>query len=64
MWFEKVLETKVTLPSKLDKETQELIKLIYDQDMFKSALKKFDIGKAAFIFLLLYVQSCSHYIRC
>lgn len=33
-----------TLPSKLDKETQELIKLIYDKDMFKDAMKKFDIG--------------------
>lgn len=35
-------------PSKLDKETQSLVNLIFDQDMFKGALKKYDIGKSEF----------------
>lgn len=29
----------------LDKPTQELIKLIFDNDMFQSAMKKMDIGR-------------------
>jgi hypothetical protein len=32
-----------TQACKLDKETAELISLIFDQDMFKGALAKFDI---------------------
>ena len=28
----------------LDKETQALIKLLFDNDMFKDTMKKFDIG--------------------
>ncbi|XP_005100577.1 protein mono-ADP-ribosyltransferase PARP3 [Aplysia californica] len=34
---------KKVLPSKLNKETQALMKLIFDNDMFRDALKKFDI---------------------
>jgi poly [ADP-ribose] polymerase len=36
-----------TLPSKLDPTTQSLIKLIYDTDMFKNAMKEFDIGNVS-----------------
>ena len=38
------VDAKNIKPSKLDKETQDLISLIFDKDMFKEALKKFDIG--------------------
>lgn len=31
-------------PSKLDDQTQELISLLFDKDMFKNAIKKFDIN--------------------
>ena len=34
---------KKTAPSKLDKATQQLIKLIFDHDMFNSTLKGYDI---------------------
>ena len=47
MWFHQVVQDegveKKVLPCKLDAETQKLIKLIFDTDMFKSALQKFDI---------------------
>ncbi len=42
--FDKTTQTVSTQPSKLDKETQDLIRLIYDKDMFKDAMKRFDIG--------------------
>ena len=32
------------LPSKLEKPTQDLVNLIFDKDMFNSALKKYDLG--------------------
>jgi len=32
--------------SELDKFTQSLIKLIFDNDMFRDTMKKFDIGKS------------------
>ena len=31
--------------SKLDKETQSLVKLIFDNDMFSNAMKSMDIGE-------------------
>lgn len=37
------------LPSRLDDPTQELINLIFDKDMFKNALKKYDIGICTFL---------------
>lgn len=40
----KKVNLKDCQPSKLDPETQDLINLIFDQDMFKGALKKYDIG--------------------
>ena len=39
------LEGKKIAKCTLDKETQGLIKLIFDNDMFKDTLKKYDIGK-------------------
>ena len=36
---------KVVKPCTLDKETQALIKLIFDQDMFKEAMATMEIGK-------------------
>lgn len=36
-------EAKKTAPCKLDKPTQDLVNLIFDTDMFKAALKKFDL---------------------
>jgi len=35
---------KVTLPCALDKPTQDLIKLIFDNDMFNEAMKNLEIG--------------------
>jgi hypothetical protein len=43
------LSDDVTIkPSRLDKETQRLLNLIFDNNMFKDAMKKFDIGKEAY----------------
>ena len=36
-------EAKAIAPCTLDKPTQDLMKLIFDTDMFKDALKKFDL---------------------
>lgn len=50
------------LPSKLNKETQELVNLLFDKDMFNTALKKYDIGlystimKKLFTVLIKYDQ--------
>ena len=41
---ETVKETKEMQASKLDGKTQKLINLIFDKDMFNSALKKYDLG--------------------
>jgi hypothetical protein len=35
---------KKVAASKLDKTTQGLLKLLFDNDMFKDCMKKFDIG--------------------
>ncbi len=34
-------------PSTLDSPTQSFVKLIFDKDMFKSAMAKFEIGRVA-----------------
>ena len=36
---------KTVLPSKLDKPTQGLIKLIFNTDMFNHAMKSMEIGE-------------------
>ena len=36
---------RLTADCKLDKATQSLIKLIFDQDMFKEAMATMEIGK-------------------
>lgn len=41
---ETVETSKDMQPSKLDAKTQKLINLIFDKDMFNSALKKYDLG--------------------
>lgn len=37
--------TRVVLPCTLDKETQSLVKLIFDHDMFKEAMANLEIGQ-------------------
>ena len=39
-------------PSTLDEPTQKLIKLIFDEDMFKGAMKDFDIGRFSLSLLM------------
>ena len=40
---------KVVRQCSLDKPTQELLKLIFDNDMFNDAMKKMDIGESTHI---------------
>ena len=37
---------KKVLPCSLDKPTQDLLKLIFDNDMFQNAMKSMEIGEA------------------
>ena len=39
------VKPKLVKTCSLDKTTQELVKLIFDNDMFNNAMKGFDIGK-------------------
>lgn len=41
---------KITKPCCLDAATQSLIKLIFDQDMFKEAMSQMNIGKYMGVF--------------
>jgi len=40
-----VEDTRKKAPSKLDKKTQALLKLIFDHDMFRDAMAKLNIGE-------------------
>ncbi len=41
---------KVTKASSLNKPTQDLVKLLFDNDMFRDAMKSMDIGRKASLF--------------
>ncbi len=40
-----------TKASGLDKPTQDLVKLLFDNDMFRDAMKSMDIGRNISLFL-------------
>lgn len=42
--FQANIDSKEYQPSKLDPDTQDLISLCFDQDMFNGQLKKYEIG--------------------
>jgi hypothetical protein len=44
-------------PCNLDKSTQSFVKLIFDKDMFKSAMAKFEIGAPEHVLPVVLLRS-------